>query len=142
MIAPRSVRHAARLPAIGRSVTVVVMVTLVVIASVAAIGGYLWSLHVAAVHGRAAALDDRIAATRAQIKRLRMELAIRGRLVQQERWAPVLGLRAPDAVQYGVSGAPLPALATVRAADPAPRGHGYAPRARHDLDTLIGDILR
>ncbi len=122
--------------------------------SVAAIGTYMWSLRVASVKAQAVALDSRIAETRAQVDRLHTELMLRTRLVQQEWWAPTLGLQTPGPMQYGQNGDQLHALADVRRADmatarivppqsaplPVVQQTGYEPKARHALDALIGDL--
>lgn len=132
------------------------------VSSITAIGGYVWSLHVARVRAHAEVLDARIASTREQIGRLETEWMLRSRLVQQERWAATLGLRTPEAAQYSIDHDELPAAASARRADlaarapgvrgatqiagavAAPVSHqvGYAPGARQKLDALIGAILR
>jgi hypothetical protein len=160
------VRPRALMPPIRRNLAMLSIITLAGLGSIVAIGVYVSALHVASVRAQAVMLDARIATARAQVGRLDTELTIRSRFAQQERWAPVLGLRAPDAMQYGVSENALRTLAEARRSDlaaqstsparPAPApcnrtrcepappvaAHGYAPEARHDLDALIGDVLR
>ena len=144
-----------RLPLAPRGLAMLVILLFGSVGSVAAIGTYLWSLRVASVKAQATSLDERIAATRDQIGRLRMELVLRTRLVQQEWWAPRLGLQTPGPFQYGRSDDQLHALADARRMDIAARGlppllaapvvgprTDYEPKARHALDSLIDDVSR
>jgi hypothetical protein len=137
--------------------------------SIVAVGGYIWSLDVAAVKAESASLDGRIDLARAQVRQMRTELVIRTRLIQQERWAPALGLQTPDPRQFGRSDKDVHTLAEARQAvlttphlpatprTPVPQTvscvhpdcggssgdarPGYEPAARRQLDGLIGAYL-
>lgn len=146
---------------------------LAVVASIAALaltllGGlavYLLSLHVQATHDRSEAVGAQIRAARQDVRQLQMELDIRSRFVELERWKPVFGLRAAEEPQYAANLRQLGAVASARRAqlatqpkviqvaenschDPACRAaavdgpRGYTPRARQQLDGLIGDLMR
>jgi len=67
----------------------------------AALGCYMVSLRVAAERADLAAIEQKIVATRHQIRALHTELGTRGRLSQLERWnSEVLALSAPSSGQF------------------------------------------
>ena len=146
---------------------------LAVVASIAAIaltllGGlavYLLSLHVQATHSAAQAVDARLRAARQDVAQLQLELDVRSRMVELERWSAPLGLRAAEEPQYAASVHDLGAVAAARRQqievrppviqvaenachDAACRAavaggpRGYTPQARQQLDGLIGDLMR
>jgi hypothetical protein len=155
----------APLPPLRRWSAMLAFAAIVLLGSVIVIADFAWTYHVASVRAQAQALDERIAANRAQIRQLQNELNIRSRLIEQERWAPTLGLTTPDTRQYDSSGGDLrTTIADARRTDiatpaasrqevvtscvgaqcgqaPVDGGHGYAPKPRQALDSLIASVL-
>ncbi len=147
---------------------------LAVVASIAAIaltllGGlavYLLSLHVQAAHSEGEVVDARLRSARQDVQQLKLELDVRSRLVELERWSGPLGLRPTEEPQYAAGLHQLGAVASARrqqiasqprviqvaendcASTPSCRTaavggpRGYTPRARKELDGLISDLMR
>lgn len=163
---PGSERDRSRIPPMGQGLAVVASVAAIGLTLLGGLGVYLLSLHVQAVHSRSEALGARIRAAHQDVQQLQMELNIRSRFVELERWSPVFGLRAAEEPQYAASLHQLDAVASARraqiekqppviqvaqndcAAGPACRAapaggpKGYTPQARQQLDSLIGDLAR
>jgi hypothetical protein len=158
---PRSSR--STIPPMGQGLAVIVALSLVVLASIVGVAGYLWSLHVVARHEQGVALDRRLDAARRQLHVLQLEYSIRSRLPELERWSGTLGLSPTDSLQYAYGLRQLDAVAATRKAaleghalvvvDPCAgpahggcgggpvAGHdGYAPVARARMDDLIGSV--
>ncbi len=158
-------REGSRIPPMGQGLAVVASIAAVALVLLGGLAVYLLSLHVQATHNRSEAVGAQIRAAQQDVQQLQMELNIRSRLVELERWKPVLGLRAAEEPQYAATLHQLDAVASARRAQIAalppviqiaensctdatcraasvggPRG--YTPRARQQLDGLIGDLVR
>jgi len=163
---PGSERDGSWIPPMGQGLAVVASIACIALTLMAVLGVYLLSLHVQAVHGASAAMGARLRAAQQDVQRLQTEIDIRSRYAELERWSPVLGLHAAEEWQYAVNVRELGAVASARraqiagappmiliaqndcAASPACRAapaggrRGYTPQARHQMDSLIGDLAR
>ncbi len=159
-------REGSRIPPMGQGLAVVASIAAIALTLLGGLAVYLLSLHVQATHSRSEAVGAQIRTARQDVQQLQLELNIRSRLVELERWSPVFGLRAAEEPQYAANLHQLDAVASARraqiaaqppviqiaqndcAANPACRAaavggpRGYTPKARQQLDGLIGDLLR
>jgi hypothetical protein len=139
-------------PPIGQGLAIIVTLAGVAIVFLIGIGVYVYALHIAAQRTELARLDARIVAARGDVRRLGEDVEVRSRMHELERWRGPLGLqpetlgqRVTDPRQLASAAAArrvaqAQADALVRPVDTGPR-LGYAPAARADMDTLIGDIV-
>lgn len=138
-------------PPIGQGLAVIVIVIAVALISGIAIGGYLFSLRVAAARAELVRLDRRTAERRAEVRTLRQDYEIRSRFGELDRWRGPLDLQAMRADQLAGGARDIfrtaeerrQALATAaretRPIDAGPRP-GYPQAARERLDDLIGEV--
>jgi len=84
------------------------------IVSFGALAGYLLSLHVAAADMEGKALDGKLRATRQEVQQLKLEVGVRSRFVELERWGATLGLRPTVEQQYVADQQQLGAVAAAR----------------------------
>jgi len=159
-------RIAAAVPPIGPGLAVIATIIGIGLLSLLLLGGYFWSLHVAAQQARGRAIEAKVAAARQDVRKLKMEFEIRSRMVQLERWNAQLGLQPSGLGQYAKSPHQLDSLASADHAPPISRNlvgwvvdpcaagaamaracaktadgrQGYTPHARDEMDSLIGKV--
>src|ERR1700750_787514 len=78
--------EASRIPPMGQGLAVVASIAAVALTLLGGLAVYLLSLHVQAAHNRSEAVGAQIRAARQDVQQLQMELNIRSRLVELERW--------------------------------------------------------
>lgn len=152
-------RDRSRVPPIGQGLAVVASVAAIAVISIGGIVGYLLSLHIASWGNEGKALDAQLHAKRQEVQRLRNELDFRSRFPELTRWSDTLGLRPTEGAQYVTNVHQLGPAANARrtaleddtcgAAPPLKPAcppdmvggkRGYTPKARQQMDSLIGDI--
>lgn len=154
-------RTRGQITPMGQGLAVVATLIGMTIVSAGAIMGYLLSLHIASWSARDRALDRQIREGREQVQQLQMELTLRSRFPQLARWSGTLGLRPAEGQQYAPAlsdihaaasqrelalagkgcGAAPPFVSACPDQPPAGGARGYTPRAREQMDSLIGAIL-
>ncbi len=158
--------HASRIPPMGQGLAVVASIAAIALTLLGGLAVYLLSLHVQAAHSQGEAVEARLRTARQDVQQLKLELDVRSRLVELERWSGPLGLRPTEEPQYAASVNDLGQIAATRREQIASRPEviqvaendcantpscraaavggprGYTPQARKQLDGLIGDLMR